>query len=42
MMSPSPKIYAGEILPLITSSRSLEKTIKAMHAGSMKINVVIA
>jgi len=42
MIKPRPAINAREIFPRITSSRELEKTIKAMQAGSMQIKVVIA
>jgi len=42
IIKPSPAIKAGEILPRMRSSRELEKTIKAMHAGSMQISVVTA
>lgn len=32
----------GDIFPLMTSNRLLKKTINAIHAGSIQINVVIA
>jgi hypothetical protein len=38
----SPKKNRGEKLPLTISNSELEKTIKAIQAGSMQMNVVTA
>jgi hypothetical protein len=42
IIRPKPIMNVGETFPLMRSSRELENTIKAMHAGSIQMNVVTA
>ena len=40
IIRPKPTRNSGETFPLRISRRELEKTINAIHAGSMQMNVV--